>query len=135
MPIDKDGNIIRGPKMLGPEPASHSHRMHEPVTARNTGIDVTDGVAQRKAIGAILDERRFQDGKHGPVTTHGHTIGEWIIIIESELAEAKLAVIKGGKGRDSVLAEICQVAATAMACMEQHGTEGGERISNSGATL
>lgn len=69
-------------------------------------------------------ERLFQDSKHGPIETHPHTIGEWILIMESELAEAKLALIKGGEGRDSVLQEILQVVAVGIACMEQHGVKG-----------
>ena len=66
-------------------------------------------------------ERMFQDSKHGPIEQHSHTIGEWILILESELAEAKVALIKGGTGRDSVLQEVLQVAAVAVACLEQHG--------------
>ena len=66
-------------------------------------------------------ERMFQDSKHGPIEMNSHTIGEWILILESELAEAKVALIKGGTGRDSVLQEILQVAAVAVACLEQHG--------------
>lgn len=66
-------------------------------------------------------ERQHQDGKHGPVNTHGHTVGEWILIMEAELAEAKLALIKGGTGRNEVRHEILQVVATGVACLEQHG--------------
>lgn len=79
-------------------------------------------IEQAWRVEAILEERDFQDGKWGPVSVAGHTIGEWILIMESELNEAKLAVIKGGTGRDSVLSEITQVAAVALACLEQHGT-------------
>lgn len=82
---------------------------------------VVESEAQAVAFGAIINERLFQDGKHGPITTNGHTIGEWIIIAEAELAEAKLALIKGGQGRDSVLSEMVQVAATIVAGLEQHG--------------
>lgn len=73
------------------------------------------------AIHAIHDERQFQDQKFGPGSQH--TIGEWILIMESELAEAKVAIIKGGEGRNSVLMEIVQVAAVAVACLEQHGVK------------
>lgn len=55
------------------------------------------------------------------------TIGEWIILMEMELAEAKLALVKGGVGTDSVMAEICQVAAVAVQAMKQHGTTGPDR--------
>jgi len=76
-----------------------------------------------EAVCAVIDERNYQDEKHGPIGTHGHTIGEWILIMEAELAEAKQALIKGGKGRDSVLHELVQVTAVGLACLEQHGVK------------
>lgn len=77
------------------------------------------------AIDAMLDERSHQDKKHGTIQDHPHTIGEWIIIIEAELNEAKLALIKHDRvGRDSCLSEIVQVGASALACLEQHGISG-----------
>lgn len=72
-----------------------------------------------EAICSIMDEREFQDRKFGPDSRH--TIGEWILIMEAELAEAKVALIKGGVGRNSVLQEIVQVCAVGVACIEQHG--------------
>lgn len=78
--------------------------------------------ARATAFAAIDRERCFQDHKWGPITEKPHTIGEWILLIEDELSEAKRALIKGGTGRDSVLQEIVQVAALATACLEQHGT-------------
>jgi len=73
------------------------------------------------AFCAVVDERNHQDAKHGSIEASGHTIGEWILILEAELAEAKVALIKGGHGRDSVLSEIVQITAVGMACLEQHG--------------
>ena len=73
-------------------------------------------------VTAVVEERRYQDGKFGNIQKTPHTIGEWILLIEAELAEAKEALIKGGAGRDSVRSEIVQVAALAVACLEQHGT-------------
>jgi hypothetical protein len=84
--------------------------------------DYTQSPAE-KALMAIIAERRFQDDKYGTVDKVGHSIGEWILLIEDELAEAKRALIKGGTGRDSVLMEIVQIAALGMACIEQHGTK------------
>lgn len=49
-------------------------------------------------------------------------MGEWILLMESELAEAKHALIKGGRGRDTVRHEIIQVGALCVAALEQHGT-------------
>lgn len=78
---------------------------------------------QIPAIEALKKERLFQDNKWGGIDDHGHTIGEWILLIEAELEEAKRALIKGGVGRDSVLMEVVQVGALALACIEQHGTD------------
>lgn len=72
---------------------------------------------------AISGERTFQDSKWGPISVAGHSIAEWVLIAEAELAEAKQAVIKGGSGRNSVRSEIIQTLAVLHACLEQHGVE------------
>jgi hypothetical protein len=78
--------------------------------------------SKEKVIQALHQERTYQDQKHGTLDgTGSHTLGEWILLIESELAEAKLALIKGGRGRDTVRHEVVQIGALAMACLEQHG--------------
>jgi len=78
----------------------------------------------REEVSVLIGEERLhQDIKHGVLEEHGHTIGEWILIMEAELAEAKAAIIKGGSGRNHVLHEILQVVATGVACLEQHGIE------------
>lgn len=81
-------------------------------------------------VGAVLNEvmveRAYQDKKHGTITENPHTVGGWILLIESELNEAKEAAIKGGVGRNSVMQEILQVAATAIAAIEQHGLDESE---------
>jgi hypothetical protein len=71
---------------------------------------------------AVYAERQFQDNKWGNINEHGHTLGEWLLIAEAELAEAKTALIKGGEGRDSLRSEITQTIAVLFACLEQHGT-------------
>lgn len=83
-------------------------------------------------MNAINGERQWQDAKHGVLEAHGHTVGEWILIMEAELAEAKEALLKGGTGRNAVMHEILQVVATGVAALEQHGlgelsTKWGER--------
>ncbi len=75
------------------------------------------------AIEALTDEREFQDKKFGALDNGGgHDLGSWIILIEAELAEAKLAIIKGGSGRNSLRSELIQVGALVLATLEQHGT-------------
>lgn len=83
---------------------------------------ITNGPAQQNATLALLDERRFQDLKWGPINNGGgHTLGEWILLIEAELAEAKEALIKGGVGRNSIRSELTQIGALCLAALEQHG--------------
>lgn len=78
---------------------------------------------QGNAVNSLLEERVYQDEKHGPLSGRGaHSIGEWLLLIESELNEAKTALIKGGKGRDAVRQEIIQIGALCLAALEQHGT-------------
>lgn len=82
-----------------------------------------DGMHSRQleVMTAIGQERQFQDQKHGHPDDNPHSIGAWLLILEAELAEAKLACIKGQEGRNNVISEIIQIAATAVACLEQHG--------------
>jgi hypothetical protein len=89
-------------------------------------------------MAAIRRERDFQDKKYGTVLelraddVHGfeqgpggHDLGGWLIVIEKELDEAKDALIHGGSkramGRNSIRAELIQIAAVAVAALEQHG--------------
>jgi len=71
--------------------------------------------------GAIYDaigrERQYQDAKwrHNP-----HTVGEWLLILEHELGEAKVAWVKG-TGSNDALCEILQVISVGVACLEEHG--------------
>lgn len=76
----------------------------------------------RNVFAAIKEERIYGDLKHGKIDgAGGHTIGEWLLLIESELAEAKLALVKGGRGRNAVRSEITQIAALCVEALEQHG--------------
>lgn len=83
----------------------------------------TSDAAQTEALGAIIDERQYQDLKHGHPSEYPHSIGAWLLTIEAELTEAKEACVKGGTGRDNVINEIIQIAALCVACLEQHGVE------------
>mgnify|MGYP001562626404 CR=1 FL=1 len=72
---------------------------------------------RQKVYVAISRERAYQEKQWG---TTGHAVGEWLLILESELAEAKQAWVKGD-GYWDVLAEVLQVATDAVACLEEHG--------------
>jgi hypothetical protein len=77
---------------------------------------------------AIVRERQFQDQKYGPVNRGGgHDLTGWLIVLQKELAEAMEAATGHGKksrtGRNTVRAEILQIAAVAVAALEQHGLD------------
>jgi hypothetical protein len=71
-------------------------------------------------INGIFREREYQDAKWGTIEDHPHTVGEWLLIVERELHEAKEAWVRKG-GDKEALRELLQVASTCFACMEQHG--------------
>jgi len=76
---------------------------------------------------AIDRERDYQLCKWGPRgnNRYEHSVGEWLLIIESELEEAKEAWVR--LGVREALEEVLQVASVAVACMEEHGVV--ERLS------
>jgi len=69
---------------------------------------------------AVLNEREYQDTKWGTIEDRPHTVGEWLLIAEQELHEAKLEWCRG-KGDHGALEELLQVIAVGFACLEQHG--------------
>lgn len=72
----------------------------------------------RKVVFAGIDrEREYQERKWG---ANPHTVGEWLLIAEAELAEAKQAWVKG-HGPFDALRELLQVIAVGVACLEEHG--------------
>lgn len=100
----------------------------------------------RAAIKAMMEERKFQDEKYGPVLVPsasvdtdppvpirmvqgrgGHELGAWLLVVEKELEEAKDAATGNGlrekKGRHSVRSEIIQIMAVCLAALEQHGVK------------
>jgi len=77
-----------------------------------------------EVVQAILKEREYQTNKWGSIEEHPQSIPGYMIIMEKELEEAKDGWNKNIQGRDSALSEIIQVAAVAVACLQQHGLEG-----------
>jgi hypothetical protein len=73
-------------------------------------------------LSAIQRERDYQDRKY----PHEHSVGEYLLIMEKELEEAKQGWMKGGDS--DALREILQVVAVGVAAMEDHGIE--ERTCN-----
>jgi len=70
-----------------------------------------------KVIAAIENERAYQE-KRWP--GHRHTVGEWLLIMDKCLNDAKRCWVTG-HGDDTALHEIRQVVATGVAAMEQCG--------------
>jgi hypothetical protein len=73
-----------------------------------------------ETFAAIDRERAWQEHKWGTIAEHPHTVGEWLLILQSELDEAKQGWVKGNGDYDA-LRELVQVAAVAVAALEQHG--------------
>lgn len=72
---------------------------------------------------AISKERIYQDRKWGP--DKQQSVPGFLLVMRKELDEAERAWNKNVRGdRQTVLEEILQVAATAVACMEKYGVEG-----------
>lgn len=68
---------------------------------------------------AINNERRYQDEKHGTIDEHHHTVGEWLLILEKKISDAKAQWYYHGDKR--AMAEVLKIAATSIACIEQRG--------------
>lgn len=74
--------------------------------------------AKRAAVFAAIDrERLYQDAKRGRPLD----LGAWLTVLRAELAEAEQAWVKGHPDDREALREVLQVAAVAVAAMEQHG--------------
>lgn len=69
-------------------------------------------------INAIRRERDYQDEKWGWLETR--SVQGWLLVMESELNEAKEAWVKTGLD-EPALREILQVIAVGVACLEKHG--------------
>lgn len=75
-------------------------------------------MAKRQEIYQAVDrERDYQDRKWG---NRDHTVGNFLLIMEGELEEAKQAWRKK-PGDAAALREMLQVIAVGVACMESHG--------------
>lgn len=72
----------------------------------------------------IKAERAYQDAKWGSLEEKKQELVGYLVILEKELEEAKNGWMKNKDGRDSALAEIVQIAAVAVACLQQYGFEG-----------
>jgi hypothetical protein len=72
-----------------------------------------------EVLEAIKREREYQDQKYGQLQSRAMSVGDWILVLEEEIAEARLAWVKGRF--EDALREILQVATVAVAAILQHG--------------
>lgn len=77
-----------------------------------------------EVVASIKEERDFQDQKWGTLEERSQSIPGWMLILRKELDEAEIGWCKNVQGKHSSLAEIRQVAAVAIACLQQYGVEG-----------
>lgn len=85
-------------------------------------------LSPREVYDAIVTERDHQDDKWGK--NKPQSLPGFLIVIEHELNEAKLAWVMNVEGDRSALREILQIAATATACLEKYGTTGSAIATN-----
>jgi hypothetical protein len=71
---------------------------------------------------AIDKEREHQIQKYGK--DKQQSLPGFLVILKRELDEAMLGWTDNETGRDAPLAEVVQVAAVAVACLEKYGVEG-----------
>ncbi len=72
----------------------------------------------KNALEVIFEERKYQDLKWGD---RQHSVGEWVLILQKLADDAKKAWVSNN-GDIKALSEVRQIAATALACMQQCGS-------------
>jgi hypothetical protein len=77
-----------------------------------------------QVITAIAAERAYQDDKWGSLEMKQQSVAGYLLVLERTLDHAKTGWVGNMDGRQSVLSEILQLAAVAVACLQQHGTSG-----------
>jgi hypothetical protein len=79
-------------------------------------------LTKQQVFDKIITERAYQDRKWG--ADKPQSLPGYLLILQREVQEAIDGWMKDSSGRDAPLNEILQVAAVAVACLEQYGTEG-----------
>jgi hypothetical protein len=80
-----------------------------------------DRLTASDVFAILTAERLHQTRKRGDLDAHPLTVGEYLLVMQRELAEAVEAWAKGHPDDTAALCEVVQVAAVAVACLEQHG--------------
>jgi hypothetical protein len=77
-------------------------------------------VGQADVLGAIVDERSYQDHKWGTPREHPHDVGGYLTLMRVHLTKAE-AAWAGSRGDENALDALRKVVAIGVACFEQHG--------------
>ena len=77
-----------------------------------------------EVMNLVKEEREFQDSKWGSLEDKQQSIAGYLTVLQWELDEAKAGWMKNVPGKHSALSELVQVAAVAIACLQQYGNEG-----------
>ena len=78
----------------------------------------TEDYRIKKAIDIVQQERAYQIAKWGP--DRKQSVEAYLLIMKAELDEAIMGWVKNRTGRSGVMHEIQQVAAVAVAALEEH---------------
>jgi hypothetical protein len=79
----------------------------------------------KPVIAAITNELMYQDNKWG--AGKSQSLAGYLLILQHEINEAINGWMKNSDGRNTPLAEVVQVAAVAIRCLEKYGTKGNAR--------
>lgn len=87
---------------------------------------INDGalLSFEQVIDLVIAERQHQDSKWGTLANKKQSVAGYLLIARKELTESEDGWMKNKEGRHSALSEMIQVAATAVACLQQHGSTG-----------
>ena len=79
-------------------------------------------MTMEQVFDAIAHERQRQDLKWG--ADKQQSLPGYLLVVESELNEAKEGWVKNLINKHAPLSEVLQIAAVCVACMERYGVEG-----------
>lgn len=79
----------------------------------------------KPVVAAITNELMYQDNKWG--AGKSQSLAGYLLILQHEINEAINGWMKNSEGRNAPLAEVVQVAAVAIRCLEEYGTKGNAR--------
>lgn len=85
---------------------------------------MTQKLSMNEVFELIRAERERQDIKWGALEEKKQSCAGYMHVLRAELTEAEDGWVKNREGKHSALREIVQLAATAVACLQQYGGEG-----------